>query len=115
MPAGKLTVAQFRRRLPDLLAEVDLPGRRYVVMHKGHPRAVLIGLADLARLEALEEDEDALEIKPPRGVRDPCAPDETPGVVQSGVDAGMVDGYVRLRPGVPSRFRTRLSRGRHDL
>ena len=112
MPTGQLTVAQLRRRLPELLGQLELSQRRYLVIQNGRPCAVLIGLADLARLETLDEDEAALNIKPPHDQGDPCEPAEGSSSDSVGVDALIVDGYVRLRPEVPDRFRTRLGRGR---
>jgi prevent-host-death family protein len=54
MTTGKVTVAQARSNFSDLLAQVELLGRRYVIARRGRPKAALVSIEDLARLEALE-------------------------------------------------------------
>jgi prevent-host-death family protein len=59
MTTGKVTVAQARSNFSDLLAQVELLGRRYVIARRGRPKAALVSIEDLARLEALERGESA--------------------------------------------------------
>jgi prevent-host-death family protein len=59
MTTGKVTVAQARSNFSDLLAQVELLGRRYVIARRGRPKAALVSIEDLARLEALEGGESA--------------------------------------------------------
>ena len=54
MTTGKVTVAQARSNFSDLLAQVELLGRRYIIARRGRPKAALVSIEDLARLEALE-------------------------------------------------------------
>jgi prevent-host-death family protein len=54
MTTGKVTVAEARSNFSDLLAQVELLGRRYVIARRGRPKAALVSVEDLARLEALE-------------------------------------------------------------
>jgi prevent-host-death family protein len=54
MTTGKVSVAQARSNFSDLLAQVELLGRRYVIARRGRPKAALVSIEDLARLEALE-------------------------------------------------------------
>jgi prevent-host-death family protein len=66
MTTGKVTVAQARSNFSDLLAQVELLGRRYVIARRGRPKAALVSIEDLARLEALYRGESA----PGRGERE---------------------------------------------
>jgi prevent-host-death family protein len=54
MTIGKVTVAEARSNFSDLLAQVELLGRRYVIARRGRPKAALVSIEDLARLEAME-------------------------------------------------------------
>lgn len=54
MTTGKVSVAEARSNFSDLLAQVELLGRRYVIARRGRPKAALVSVEDLARLEAME-------------------------------------------------------------
>ena len=54
MTTGQVSVAEARSNFSDLLAQVELLGRRYVIARRGRPKAALVSIEDLARLEALE-------------------------------------------------------------
>jgi len=66
MTTGKVSVAQARSNFSDLLAQVELLGRRYVIARRGRPKAALVSVEDLARLEAMEGSGSA----PGRGERE---------------------------------------------
>lgn len=56
MSTQTVTVAKARSNFSDLLAQAELLNRRFIIAHRGKPRAALISVTDLARLETLEQD-----------------------------------------------------------
>lgn len=54
MGTETVTVAQARSDFSNLLAQAELLGRRFVIARRGKPKAALVSVKDLARLEALE-------------------------------------------------------------
>ena len=54
MNTQTITVAQARSDFSNLLAQADLLDHRFVIARRGKPKAALVSVRDLARLEALE-------------------------------------------------------------
>ncbi len=54
MPAETITVAEARSEFSNLLSQVDLLHRRFIIARRGRPKAALISIDDLDRLEAIE-------------------------------------------------------------
>ena len=54
MGTETVTVAQARGDFSNLLAQAELLDRRFVIARRGKPKAALVSVKDLARLEALE-------------------------------------------------------------
>ena len=54
MGTETVTVAQARSDFSNLLAQAELLDRRFVIARRGKPKAALVSVKDLARLEALE-------------------------------------------------------------
>ena len=57
----RVSVAEARRNLADLVAKVGFAGERVVVERHGKPLMAIISYADLLRLEALEQSEERRE------------------------------------------------------
>jgi prevent-host-death family protein len=94
MPAQTISVAQARNDFSDLLAQVELLQRRYVIARRGRPKAVLVSVEDLARLEALEQG----AIPPPTTERDRAVQAlEQAGLLRP-VSDELASRYVRLGP-----------------
>ena len=55
MSTKMITVAQARSDFSNLLAQVELLRCRFVIARRGRPKAVLVSVDDLARLEALDQ------------------------------------------------------------
>jgi len=49
-----INVAQARSDFSNLLAQAELLDRRFIIARRGKPKAALVSVKDLARLEALE-------------------------------------------------------------
>jgi prevent-host-death family protein len=70
MTTQVITVAQARSDFSNLLAQVELLQRRFVIARRGRPKAVLISVDDLARLEALAQaGASAAPAEPDRAVQ----------------------------------------------
>ena len=54
MNTQTITVAQARSDFSNLLAQAELLDHRFVIARRGKPKAALVSVRDLARLEALE-------------------------------------------------------------
>lgn len=52
-----VTVAEFKRRFSDFVADVRYRGERIIVARRDTPVAALVGLADLERLSAEPTDQ----------------------------------------------------------
>jgi prevent-host-death family protein len=93
MGTETVSVAQARGDFSNLLAQAELLDRRFVIARRGRPKAALVSVKDLARLEALE-----------RAV--PSSSSERDQVIwalqQAGllrpVSADLVNRYARLEP-----------------
>jgi len=70
MTTQVITVAQARSDFSNLLAQVELLQRRFVIARRGRPKAVLISVDDLARLEALAQAATSTaSVEPDRAVQ----------------------------------------------
>jgi prevent-host-death family protein len=94
MTSQVITVAQARSDFSNLLAQVELLHRRFVIVRRGRPKAVLVSVEDLARLEALDqavaltptaERDRAVQVLQQAGLLRPVSPE-------------LVSRYVRLSP-----------------
>ncbi len=80
MTTQVITVAQARSDFSNLLAQVELLQRRFVIARRGRPKAVLISVDDLARLEALAaaapaEPDRAVQVLQEAGLLRPVSPE----------------------------------------
>jgi prevent-host-death family protein len=94
MSVETISVAQARSDFSDLLAQVELLRRRYIIARRGRPKAVLVSVEDLARLEALEQG--AAPSRPTERDRAIRALGQA-GLLQP-VSDELVNRYVRLAP-----------------
>jgi len=94
MTTKMITVAQARSEFSNLLAQVELLRCRFVIARRGRPKAVLVSVDDLARLEALDqavtstpitERDRAVQALQQAGLLRPVSPE-------------LVRRYVRLSP-----------------
>lgn len=89
MTTETISVAEARSEFSSLLSQVELLHRRFIIARRGRPKAVLINIDDLARLEA------AMPV-PPKGngqgevdrQRDPNEPPFRPVHFPEGILAG---------------------------
>jgi prevent-host-death family protein len=56
MARTELAVQDFRENLADHLERAAFKGERFVVTRNGKPRAALVSIEDLERLEQLDRD-----------------------------------------------------------
>jgi prevent-host-death family protein len=104
-----ITVAQARSDFSNLLAQADLLDRRFVIARRGKPKAALVSIKDLARLEALEraaaspsaDREQAIQALQQAGLLQP-------------VSADLINRYVHLTPEDREQARIRLAQTRFD-
>lgn len=59
--AREVPLAQLRDTLGDAVVRTAIAGERILITRNGKPKAALVSLADLARLEALEMAEDVAD------------------------------------------------------
>jgi len=52
----QVSLSDLRRKLGELINRVAYGGERVVLLSRGRPKAVLIGLTDLQKLQALGDD-----------------------------------------------------------
>jgi prevent-host-death family protein len=109
MGTETVTVAQARGDFSNLLAQAELLDRRFVIARRGKPKAALVSVKDLARLEALE-----------RAVASP-SPDRDQAIralQQAGllrpVSADLVNRYARLEPEQREAIRQELAERRFN-
>ena len=108
--AGKVTVAQARNNFSDLLAQVELLGRRYVIARRGRPKAALVSVEDLARLEAM----DRVGTEPSAGEREHALGAlERAGMLRP-VSPELAATYVNLDEATREGVRAELARRRYD-
>jgi len=110
MSVETISVAQARHDFSDLLAQVELLRRRFVIARRGRPKAVLISMEDLARLETLEQ-----EITPSRTAERDRAIQALghAGLLQP-VSDELVNRYVRLAPPERAAARQALAARRFE-
>jgi len=104
MSTEMITVAQTRRNFSNLLAQAELLDRRFIIARHGKPKAALVSVKDLARLEALEsaaagsspEREQAIQALQMAGLLGP-------------VSADLASRYTRLAPEQREAMRQELA------
>ena len=108
MTSQTITVAQARNDFSNLLDQVELLRRRFVIASRGKPKAVLVSVEDLARLEALErpavaisERDRAIQVLEEAGMIRPLSPE-------------LFQKYVHLSPVERERARQELASLRFD-
>ncbi len=109
MSTETVTVAQARNDFSNLLAQTELLDRRFVIARRGKPKAALVSVKDLARLEALEqaagsatsERDQAIQVLQQAGLLQP-------------VSAELVKRYVYLTPEQRAKVREELAELRFD-
>ncbi len=110
MTSQVVTVAQARSDFSNLLAQVELLNCRFVIVRRGRPKAVLVSMEDLARLEALDqaaaatptaERDRAVQVLQQAGLLRPVSPE-------------LVSRYVRLSPQEREVVRQELAGRRFD-
>ena len=109
MSTETVTVAQARNDFSNLLAQTELLDRRFVIARRGKPKAALVSVKDLARLEALEqaagsatsERDQAIQVLQQAGLLRP-------------VSAELVKRYVYLTPEQRAKVREELAELRFD-
>jgi prevent-host-death family protein len=93
MGTETVTVAQARSDFSNLLAQAELLDRRFVIARRGKPKAALVSVKDLARLEALERAVASSSPDRDQAIR---------ALQQAGllrpVSADLVNRYARLEP-----------------
>jgi prevent-host-death family protein len=93
MGTETVTVAQARGDFSNLLAQAELLDRRFVIARRGKPKAALVSVKDLARLEALERAVASSSPERDQVIR---------ALQQAGllrpVSADLVNRYARLEP-----------------
>lgn len=111
MTTKTITVAEARSDFSNLLAQVELLHRRFVIARRGKPKAVLISMQDLARLETLEQGAAA----PALAERDRAMQAlEQAGLLRPATPA-LLDRYARLGPAERESVRRELAARRFDL
>ena len=109
MNTQTITVAQARSDFSNLLAQAELLDHRFVIARRGKPKAALVSVKDLARLEALEragassypDRDQAIEALQQAGLLRP-------------VSAELVNRYVRMAPEQRQTMRQDLAERHFD-
>lgn len=109
MSTQTITVAEARNDFSNMLAQAELLNRRFVIARRGKPKAALISINDLARLEALDragatsapDREQAIQALQQAGLLRQVSPD-------------LIDRYARLKPGQRKAIRQQLAERRFD-
>ncbi len=109
MSTETITVVQARSDFSNLLAQAELLDRRFVIARHGKPKAALVSVKDLARLEALEsaaaasspEREQAVQALQMAGLLAP-------------VGADLASRYTRLASEQREAMRQELAQRRFD-
>jgi len=104
-----VTVAQARSDFSNLLAQAELLDRRFVIARRGKPKAALVSVKDLARLEALERAVASSSPERDQAIR---------ALQQAGllrpVSADLVNRYARLEPEQREAIRQELAERRFN-
>lgn len=109
MNTQTITVAQARSDFSNLLAQAELLDHRFVIARRGKPKAALVSVRDLARLEALER----------AGASSSPARDQAIQALQQAgllrpVSADLVSRYARLEPEQREAMRQDLAERHFD-
>ncbi len=110
MPTKMITVAQARSEFSNLLAQVELLRCRFVIARRGRPKAVLVSVDDLARLEAL----DQAAASPPTAERDRAVQALQQAGLLRPVSPELVSRYVHLSPQEREAVRQELASRRFE-
>jgi prevent-host-death family protein len=109
MGTETVTVAQARGDFSNLLAQAELLDRRFVIARRGKPKAALVSVKDLARLEALERAVASSSPDRDQAIR---------ALQQAGllrpVSADLVNRYARLEPEQREAIRQELAERRFN-
>jgi len=109
MGTETVTVAQARSDFSNLLAQAELRDRRFVIARRGKPKAALVSVKDLARLEALERAVASSSPERDQAIR---------ALQQAGllrpVSADLVNRYARLEPDQREAIRQELAERRFN-
>jgi prevent-host-death family protein len=104
MGTETVTVAQARGDFSNFLAQAELLDRRFVIARRGKPKAALVSVKDLARLEALERAVASSSPERDQVIR---------ALQQAGllrpVSADLVNRYARLEPEQREAVRQKLA------
>lgn len=109
MSTQTITVAEARNDFSNMLAQAELLNRRFVIARRGKPKAALISINDLARLEAL--DRAGATSVPDREQAIQAL--QQAGLLRQ-VSADLIDRYARLKPGQRTAIRQQLAERRFD-
>jgi prevent-host-death family protein len=109
MSTRTVTVAQARSDFPNLLAHAELLDRRFIIARRGKPKAALVSVKDLARLESLEQADASSVLDRDQTIR---------VLKQAGllrpVSADLVDHHVCLEPDQREAVRQGLANRNFD-
>ncbi len=109
MSTETITVAQARSDFSNLMAQTELLHRRFIIARRGRPKAALISVQDLARLEALEQAAGSSSSERDRIVQAL----EQAGLLRS-VSSDLVNRHVRLSPEEREMARQELAAKRFE-
>jgi prevent-host-death family protein len=109
MDAETITVAQARGDFSNLMAQTELLDRRFIIARRGKPKAALVSVRDLKRLENLD-----------RGITE--APSDRDRAIQAmqqagllrSVSADLVSRYAGMEPAQREAVRRKLMERRFD-
>jgi|GEM_PF-4715168 prevent-host-death family protein len=110
MSTKMITVAQARSDFSNLLAQVELLRCRFVIARRGRPKAVLVSVDDLARLEAL----DQAAASTPTAERDRAVQALQQAGLLRPVSPELVSRYVHLSPQEREAVRQELASRRFE-
>jgi len=105
-----ITVTQARRDFSNLLAQVELLRCRFVIARRGRPKAVLVSVDDLARLEA----SDQAATSTPTAERDRAVQALQQAGLLRPISPELVSRYVRLSPQEREVVRQELAKLRFE-
>jgi prevent-host-death family protein len=106
MTTRTVTVAEARSEFSMLLAQVELLNQRVVIARRGRPKAVLVSIDDLARLEALDQSADSAA-----GAERVASVLQQAGLLRP-VSSDLIDRYVHLTAEERAAARKTLSERR---
>jgi prevent-host-death family protein len=109
MDAETVTVAQARSEFSNLLAQTALLERRFVIARRGKPKAALVSIKDLKRLEELDRDSAETPSDRDRAVQAL----QRAGLLRP-VSADLVSRYARMEPMQREAMRRELAERRFE-